>query len=328
MSEFRRNFLNGSWVIVSTERAKRPKDFKPQIEERIGVNNCPFCPGNEKLTPPENLSLRKENSLPDSPGWQIRVFPNKFPALSFEVSETYFSKPYLSELYPGVGKHLVIVETPEHFSDIKELSDTDFLNILKTYQHLYLQEVKDPVVKYISIFRNYKREGGASLEHPHSQLLTLPFLPTNLEIELKNILDYKNQTNGSIFEDYLEYEKKEEKRIVYEGSYFYIIAPFASRFPFETWILPKREFSSFSQINNDELTELAAILKKNLKALSTLGDPAYNYYFHSLEDSNEFRFHIEIVPRLSKQAGFEWDTGVFINSTIPEEAAIYLKENF
>ncbi len=328
MSELRKNFLNGNWVIISSERAKRPKDFKPQVEERAGSLNCPFCPGNEKQTPPEEYAIRNDNSQPDTSGWQIRVFPNKFPALNYEVSSVYFSKPFLSELYPGVGKHEVIVETPEHDTDLKNLGEDDFLSIIQTYLLRYRNALYLPAVKYVSLFRNYKREGGASLEHSHSQVLTLPFLPPQIELELRNIREYQQTNNHSLFTDYIEQELKEGCRIIHKGEQFLVLSPFAPRFPFETWVMPLRHFSGFSQINEDEIIELSYILKKTLKALSTLGDPAYNYYFHSLEGDIDFRFHIEILPRMAKPAGFEWDTGVFINYTVPEEAAEYFRVNF
>jgi len=335
MPELRRDPITGDWVIIASERAKRPSDFAGHSpgksdDEKGGGKSCPFCPGNETMTPPEIMAFRHPGSQRNGPGWWVRVVPNKFPALGIEgdLNKTGFG---MYDWMNGVGAHEVIIETPEHDRQLSFLENRQIEDVLWAYRARYLDLKKDPRLKYILVFRNYGKVAGASLSHPHSQLVATPIIPGVVANELQGARRYAEYRDRCVFCDIVRQEQDEEKRLVTENEHFVVFEPYASRTPFETWIVPKRHASSFAAISAEEQTSFAGILGETLRRLHIcLDDPPYNYNIHTAPCDNdadaEFHWHLSISPRLTIAAGFEMGTGIYINVTPPEAAAEYLRE--
>ena len=238
MTELRKDPIIDNWVIISTERGRRPLDYKIKTEEKK-KDNCVFCEGNESKTPPEIFAFRKEGTMENKPGWKVRVVPNKYPALKMEEREIILKEAGMFKKMNGLGAHEVIIETPHHHKDFDNLSIDNIVLILKTYRQRYLDLSKDKRIKYILIFKNYGIDGGASLEHPHSQLIATPIIPQRIKEELRGAKEYFDLNGRCIFCDYIKQEVKSKDRLIKETEKYMAISPFAARFPFETWILPK-----------------------------------------------------------------------------------------
>lgn len=329
MPELRKDPIIGRWVIISTERGKRPSHFG-QTEKLVSPKACPFCPGNEAATPREIIGYRPDGSEPNKPGWSLRVVSNKYPALIIEGDLDREPKGIYDRMN-GIGAHEVIIEAPQHEYDLVDLPLQKIKDVLWAYRERYLDLQRDPRFKYILIFKNHGSAAGASVEHSHSQLIATPVIPKRVAEELigaKKYFDYKERC---IFCDIIRQEITDKERVVFENDSFIAFAPYASRFPFETWLMPKAHICHYVDIDIDMHTELAAILKNVLARLKTgLANPAYNYILHTAPVGNEYReyfhWHIEIIPKLTKVAGFEWGTGFYINPTRPEDAAKFLRE--
>ncbi|OFW06699.1 MAG: galactose-1-phosphate uridylyltransferase [Acidobacteria bacterium RIFCSPLOWO2_12_FULL_59_11] len=330
MPELRKDPITGRWVIIATDRAKRPSDFVHEPEKARGNGFCPFCYGNEQKTPPEILAYRNNGSLPNTPGWVIRVVPNKFPALGIEgdlgrQGEGLFDK------MNGIGAHEVIIETPEHDLTLAQVPEKRIEEVLWAFRDRILDLKKDPRFRYILIFKNHGEAGGASLEHPHSQLIALPIVPKRVREEVDGSKQYYAMKERCIFCDLIRQEQESKIRLVDENSDFLTMEPYAPRFPFETWILPKTHESAFENCQSHTYESLAKSVKVLLARVEkVLDSPAYNLVIHTsplLEASNDYyHWHIEMMPRLTRIAGFEWGTGFYINPTPPEEAAKFLRE--
>jgi UDPglucose--hexose-1-phosphate uridylyltransferase len=332
MPELRRDPITGEWVIIASERAKRPRDFASHLRgtETDDVSRCPFCPGNEAMTPPEIIAFRPPGSQRNGPGWWVRVVPNKFPALAVEgeLSKTGVG---MYDWMNGVGAHEVIVETPEHDRPFAFLDARQIEDVLWAYRARYLDLKKDPRLKYILIFRNHGRVAGASLSHPHSQLVATPMVPGQVAAEMAGTKRYESYRDRCAYCDILNQERNDGSRLVMENESFIVFAPYASRYPFETWVLPKRHGPSFAAISAEEQASLAQILGGAFRRIHvTLDDPPYNFNIHTApcdsDDRPDFHWHLEIFPRLTITAGFEMGTGIYINVTPPEVAARYLRE--
>lgn len=329
MPELRKDPIIGRWVIISTERGKRPSSFHSTGKGSTG-GFCPLCPGNEDKTPPEVFAYRPHGSLPDTPGWSLRVVPNKFPALRIE-GELDRRGEGIYDKMNGVGAHEVIIECPDHDETLSSVSTSHFEKVLLTYRGRINELCKDTRFKYISIFRNQGEAAGASLAHPHSQLIALPVVPKRLIEELKGSQEYFNYKERCIYCDIVRQEKEQGIRIIGENQDFLSIAPFASRFPFEAWVLPQRHNSSFEDTPEWYYASLAEIFSDVLKKLNrVLGDAPYNFILHTSPVSEKindyYHWHFEIIPRLTQVAGFEWGSGFYINPTTPEDAAKFLRE--
>ncbi len=329
MPQLRKDPVLGRWVIIATEREKRPTDFVHIPEERRG-GFCPFCCGNEDKTPPEVLSYRDSTTKPDAPGWQVRVVPNKFPALTIE-GEVDRAGEGMYDKMNGVGAHEVIIETPDHDADLSRLPVEHIALILKAAEERIVDLQGDARFRYIQFFRNRGYAAGASLDHPHSQLIALPIIPKRLTEELAGSKKYYGYKERCVFCDIIAQDRWTNERVVVESETFISIAPFAARFPFETWILPKKHDPSFEDIDADTRFALAAILKETLLRMNVaLSDPPYNLILHTSpvgeRDLKYYHWHFEIMPKLTKVAGFEWGSGFYINPTPPEEAARYMRE--
>ncbi len=328
MPELRREPVSGRWVIVATERASRPTDFKtnPQI---IKSNFCPFCEGNEDKTPPEILAYRDNGALPNTGGWRVRVVPNKFPALQIEGDQNKRGEG-IYDMMSGVGAHEVIIESPRHIQSLTSLDNGNITEVLLCYRDRLVDLKRDTRFVYGLLFKNVGFSAGASLEHTHSQLIVTPIVPQLVANEMANAEIFYQQSERCLFCDMIQQEIETDKRIVVSTDNFVAFTPFASRFPFEVWILPKKHQSNFENLQGFEAEELAYVLKGVLASLEAALDlPPYNYIIHSapfnVNDSECFHWHIEIIPRLTNIAGFEWGTGFYINPTPPEEAAKLLR---
>jgi UDPglucose--hexose-1-phosphate uridylyltransferase len=328
MSELRKDPISGRWVIISVERGKRPTDFvSPSQKKRGGF--CPFCPGNEYTTPSEIMAFRPAGSQPNSPGWTLRVMPNKFPALQIfedlgKTGEGIFDR------MNGVGAHEVIVETPDHMQSLATISLKAMEDALWAY-YLRLSDLKkDRRLKYVLIFKNEGDVAGASLEHSHTQLIALPIIPKLVKEETDAAKRYYEMKERCIFCDVVNQELDSKKRIISENAQYVALAPFAPSAPFETWILPKKHESAFCPPENN-FRQLAEIIQITLKQIDRILDiPPYNFVLHTSPFTDEvndyYHWHIELVPKLTKIAGFEWGSGFYINPTPPEESARFMRE--
>ena len=331
MPELRKDPVIGRWVIIATERSKRPNDYKVNDVELNNKESCPFCPGNEQLTPPEILAYREAGTRENSPGWWLRIIPNKFPALQVE-SEINRTFEGIYDKMNGFGAHEVIIETTEHDSHLAMMSEKTIEESLWAYRDRIMDLKKDSRFKYILIFKNHGSAAGASLSHPHTQLIAIPIIPKRVKEEMDGAKDYYDYKERCVFCDIIKNEAGSQDRVVWENQSFIVIEPFASRFPFETWVLPKVHDCSFENAQKNEITLLARTLKVTLEKINkALNNPPYNYILHTSpcgdNNLNYYHWHIEIIPKLSKVAGFEWGSGFYINPTSPEKAADFLRES-
>jgi len=329
MPELRKDPVIGRWVIIATERGTRPSEFVQESQSpRDGF--CPLCEGNENKTPPEVFAIRRTGTPPNSPGWLLRVVPNKFPALRLE-GELNERDAGIYKRITGIGTHEVIVETPSHEATLSSLSEEAVINLLRAYRQRIIDLSRDPRVRYVIVFKNHGAPAGASLEHSHSQIIALPIIPKRVQEEINGATEYHNQTGRCIFCDMIRQENTEGTRVVAENQEMLAITPFASRFPFETWILPKKHKANYIQCTDGQLSHLASLLLNTLQRIDrVLSQPPYNYVLHTDSPGNEntqqYHWHLEIMPKLTRVAGFEWGTGFYINPAPPEEAARLLRE--
>jgi len=327
MSELRKDYVTDTWVVFSTARSKRPGDFRI-AGKTTDPEKCPFCYGHEHLTPPEILAYRKDGP-PNSSGWWIRCVPNAYPALQVE-GELHRRVTQLFHSVNGIGAHEVIVETPEHDGRLSKVSDFQMQEVITAYKQRYLDLIRDKRFKYILIFKNHGERAGASLSHPHSQLIATPIVPRRIMEEVNAVDRFYETTGGTcLYCEIIETELEEEKRIVSENESFVSLSPYAARFPFETWILPKAHEIAFEDITDQERTPLARMMKDALGRLhDILDDPPLNYYIHTAPCNRKeirYHWHLEITPRLTEIAGFERGTGFYINPVLPEDAASILR---
>ncbi len=330
MGELRRDPIVGRWVIVETQAPLLPGDFE-KGQHHWNTDDCPFCYGNEDQTPPEIDALRDSKTQSNTPGWQVRVVPNKFPALQIE-GDIDRNGLGIYDMSNGIGAHEVVIQSPYHHKEIPDLLDEEVENIILMCCRRAEDLKKDKRFKYILLFKNYGPSAGASLAHPHFQLIALPLIPKIPLEEIQGALEYFEFRERCLFCDMLSQETQEKKRVVSESQYFLAFCPFVSRFTFEIWILPRVHNSFFCAMAPAVAADLARILKDVLLRLRlVLSDPAYNFIIHTSPinhdaDLAHYHWHIEIMPKLTRVAGFEWGTGFYFVSTPPELAAKYLRE--
>ncbi|GAC1654413.1 MAG: galactose-1-phosphate uridylyltransferase [Acidobacteriaceae bacterium] len=333
MPELRKDPITGRWVIISTERARRPDDFSRQHFSRKG-GFCPFCPGNESKTPPEVLAYRPNGDQQrNGPGWSVRVVPNKFPALGIEGSLDRRGEG-LYDRMNGVGAHEVIVASPEHNTSFATMPVKQIEEVLWSFRDRIVDLKRDKRFRYILIFKNHGEAAGASNDHPHCQLIALPIVPTSSQMEIDGAKHYWEMKERCIYCDIIRQEQAENSRIVSESNDLITLAPYAPRFPFETWILPKHHLANFEDSGKQVFESLGKAIKQLAgKVDAVLDCPAYNLLIHTSpintrDDSAQdfYHWHVEFMPALTKVAGFEWGTGFYINPTPPEEAAKCLRE--
>jgi UDPglucose--hexose-1-phosphate uridylyltransferase len=330
LPELRKDPITHRWVIISTDRAKRPSDFAKSRVEIKGNGICPFCYGNESKTPPEILAYSSNGRTANSPGWSVRVVPNKFPALGIEGSLDRQGIGLFDKMN-GIGAHEVIIETPDHRATLASVPGEQVEQVLWAYRERMTDLKNDRRFRYVLVFKNHGEAAGASLEHTHSQLIALAIVPKQVQEELENARRYFEEKERCIFCDILRQECEDTTRLIAENDHCIALAPYAPRFPFETWVLPKKHGSAFETEPAAVVSGAAAMLRDMLRRLDQVLDhPPYNYVIHSSpigEEQNEhYHWHIEMMPTLTKVAGFEWGTGFYINPTPPEQSAKFLRE--
>jgi len=335
MSEIRLDRIHNQYVIIAPERLHRPS-LRTYDESVSQGGQCPFCQGNEHLTPPEIYALR--NNEANSSGWRVRVVPNIYKALQIELDH-HSKREGIFESLPGVGAHEIVIDTPSHECEMHELKTHDIESWLRTLIIRMDDLKKDTRLIYLSIFKNVGFHAGAAQEHPHTQLIALPIMPQDETLFLERNMRYYKRHGRGILEDIVHNELREKKRIVYEMGDFVAFCPYASAFPFEVMLAPKKNRSSLNSCSRNEIAELSLLLRKVFEALEKqLGKFDYNLYFklaplNSNFENEEFvdylsknyRFNIRIVPRIYRQGGFEIATSTQINSVAPEECARLLR---
>jgi UDPglucose--hexose-1-phosphate uridylyltransferase len=335
MGELRLDPMTARWVIISTEKDLGPAEYDIESPRIDGNGQCPFCIGNEKLTPPEVDADRDAGTAPDSPGWITRTVPNKFPALQNELNLDR-SGVGVFDMMNGVGEHEVIVEDTDHNKQLADLSIEQIRKVINVYKRRSIELGKDERFKYVLIFKNYGLAAGASLEHSHTQLISLPIIPKRVMEELECAHKYYDYKERCVFCDITRQEQEYRHREICENDDFIAFCPFASRSPFEISIVPRQHQPYFTDINDSQIENFSKILKEILMRMrQALDNPPYNFIIHTtpLNGSNGsndlhvyYHWHVEVMPKLSKIAGFEWGSGFYINSTSPETASKYLRE--
>jgi UDPglucose--hexose-1-phosphate uridylyltransferase len=332
MPELRRDPVVGRWVIIAAERAKRPQDFIHTEKSRRtpeGKEKCPFCPGREDRTPPEIMAYRPHGGAANSPGWTVRVVPNKYPALQIEGDLDARAEGIYDRMN-GIGAHEVIIETPDHDATLATMAPEQLEAMLRAFVDRITDLEKDKRFKYIQIFKNEGEAAGASLEHPHCQLIATPVVPKRITEELDGALAHFEYKERCVFCDILRQESCDGARLVFADDLLASFVPFAPRFPFEIEIIPKRHASSFKFVDAEEIKHLAAHIKLIMgKMDGLLHEPPYNLVLHTapngLGELEHYHWHVEIIPKLAQVAGFEWGTGFYINPTVPEQVAEHLR---
>ncbi len=327
MPELRHNVVSQEWVIIATERAKRPEEFAKRPKERktvpAYVPTCPFCPGNEKMTPGETYVV------PGANGWRVRVTPNKFAALSYE-GERRRSIQGIRRTVTGVGIHEVIIETPDHSKTTAQLDDQQMETIIQTYLNRFRFASADPRVEQVTIFKNHGDAAGTSLEHEHSQMIAAPVITSQLRDRLINSLRHFDEFGECIFCRVLALELEEGTRVVLESEHFVSFVQFAALTPFAMLIMPRRHMACFIEMKDAEAADLARNLRRTLgKLFHGLENPDFNYAVRTAPTEytgvKYYHWYVSIIPRLTKVAGFELGSGMFINVSLPEENAGFLR---
>ncbi|MBU1087188.1 MAG: galactose-1-phosphate uridylyltransferase [Candidatus Omnitrophica bacterium] len=329
MQQLRRDPILGRWIIVQDEKQISPNDY---IEQSVGAKQigkfCPFCVGNEAKSPPD-IFVDKTPGAEQS--WNLRVIANKFPALRIEGDLDRQGIGIYDQMN-GIGAHEVIIETPDHQKDIADLSTEEAAKIIFAYKQRFLDLKQDSRFQYILIFKNHGQSAGASLEHSHSQLIALPIVPKKIKEALRGAEKYYGFKERCVYCDIIDQELEAQERMICENENFLAFSPFAACTPFEIWILPKKHCSHFYLISEDLLYDFSAILKDVLWRLKKiLTDPPFNFIINTAPIQHEqelgfYHWHMQILPKLTRAAGFEWGTGFYINPSPPEQTAKLLRE--
>lgn len=332
MPELRKDPVVGRWVIIATERSRRPTHFAdgPTLNPNAF---SPFAEGREDMTPPEVYALRPGGGPANSPGWNVRVVPNKFPALQIEGTLDRRGEGLYDKMN-GVGAHEVVIEGPDPTVQLADMPVEQIQRVLVAWKERMLDLQKDKRFRYVLIFKNHGARAGATLDHPHSQIIATPIIPKMVQEELDGARHYFELKERCVFTDIIDQETSDGngRRVVSTTEQFIALEPFAPRFPFETWILPREHRSSYQTITDPaEFLDLARLLKDTLQRLNAaLDSPPYNFVLHTAPlgeaDLPYYHWHLEIMPKLTRVAGFEIGSGFYINPTPPEDAAQYLRE--
>jgi len=328
MSEFRQNFVTKEWVIVASERARRPDQVRGEVSPKAPIppyrDDCPFCPGHEDRTPPP-VYVEEEGGQ-----WKLRVVPNKFAALNPESTTARASDGSFLRA-DGFGVAEVIIESPHHDDALGTLPVEDVERVLRAFRSRYLAIASDPRVSLVTIFRNYGALAGTSLEHPHSQIIATSIVPPHVRDPWRQAQLHYDTYGRCAFCDMILGEIQDKSRVILETEHFVSFCPFAAKTPFETRIYPKRHHASYSWANDREIEGLALVLKEVLLRIRLgLHNPDYNFIIRSASSGDEGGRHLHwymvIIPKITTPAGFEIGSGIYINVTPPEEAAAFLRE--
>lgn len=329
LSELRQDLISGDWVVIANSRSKKPNDFRVEtdVSENSDQEHCLFCDPEESKQKKDVLIYNTEDG-----DWSLRVFPNKYPAFSRPVGgkiQHQEEGPYF--WMDGVGYHEVIV-TKDHFERIGMMNNFKVAEILDAFQTRYLDLMNKKSVRYIEIFHNQGRKAGASIFHPHSQLVAIPVVSPYINLELDGAERYFKSNKNCVFCDIMEWEKEEDKRIVFENDKFMVVCPFASRTAFEMWVMPKEHQPYFERMDVQDKVQAGEALNEAIRRLNqVLNNPDYNFYLHTSpcdgRDYPHFHWHIEILPKTCIWAGFELSTGIEISAIEPEKATKALKSS-
>ncbi len=328
MSDIRKDPLTDTWVIIAPGRAARPHTKEKQKEEE--VKKCPFCEGEDVESQIMPYAICAAEFDEDG-NWITRVVTNKYPALSPAAELKKEDLDDTFHIEAGVGGHEILVESPAHkYFSWADMPPKQIEAVLRTYKCRYEYWRKDPRIAYLAIFRNYGKVAGASIRHPHSQMIATPLVPPRIQNQMNEMKKYYQKNDECLMCHLIDLERRKEVRLVAENKDFVALSSFAPRFPYETWIVPKKHNSSFDNITDKQIENLAPFLSDLIKRFDKLlNDPPFNLILQvsPLKEKNLpfYHWHIEIIMRLSQPAGFEWGTGVYINSIAPEIAAQELK---
>lgn len=332
MPQYRQDPLSLRWVIVGSDRAARPQEFVERTVRRSDVG-CPFCAGNEAQTPQAVQLYPALNGRAKTVPWQIRVVPNKYPALTTDTSPGAPDSSQNGSLHRqrnGFGQHEVIIESPEHLTSLTELSPANQRLVWQAYQDRLRTLRQDRRFKYVQIFKNVGAAAGASLEHSHSQVVALPWTPDDVQKEVERFAQHQARTGGSLLSQIIDEELATGERVIAQAGDLVAFCPWASRFPYQVCIAPRVQQPSIEQLQAGETGELATIVGDVIGRIErTLGGASYNLILHTepfdIASHDHYHWHIEIFPRLTKAAGFEWSTGCWLNPLLPEQAAAALR---
>lgn len=329
MAEIRKDLVRNNWVAIAPNMALKPCDFpiRKRGIDPLGNNLfCPFCEGNEESTPPEVFSQRSNNSAPNSPGWSVRVVPNKFSVFDLDgVWEKNQTGIYYN--YYGLGRQEVIIETPEHGVDWHDYKREKIAEILQVIRQRYNDLARDARIKYIQVYKNRGIFAGASLEHSHSQMIGLPYFPhCNW-----GLTDYYQKNKQCLLCSIIKQERQSEERLIFESRYFLLVCPYAPRFSYESWIIPKDHGEHYGSISDAQIIDLAHVCRVYMRMImETLQNPAYNFIINTapvnLPYQPGFHWFVEITPRLLVPTGVDISTGLYVNPVAPELAAALFKE--
>jgi len=325
VAELRREPITRMWVVITTDNPKGPSDylhFKPPYQLLDAEGPCPFCPGNEGMTPKETFSLSQEGG-----GWSVRVVPNKFPF--FHIEGEFDRRPEgMYDVMEAIGAHEIVVEASDHKKNLAFMEPAHIERILMAYRERLIDLEKDRRFQQFLIIKNYP---GVFNRHPHSHIMAMPVIPRRIDEEIWGVLDYYQRKERCILCDILKEEISAKKRVILETVHFLVFSPFASRYPFETCIIPKSHCPDFHHMNEEEMKDLSvAIQSLFIRFHKLLADPPYSLTFHTSPiqgrfHRSEYHWHIETRLRIGLREGFEWGTGLFVNPTPPEEAAAFLR---
>ncbi|MGD9127438.1 MAG: DUF4921 family protein [Planctomycetia bacterium] len=327
--EIRHDPITKRAVIIAEGRAERPNDFvMPTPTEDFSKDGCPFCVGNEDKTPYELEAFREEGTSPNQPGWSVRVFSNMYPAVTPDLPPATGGDRLLSSI-GAFGSHEVIVDVADHLASISEFSIEQYTDVLRMYRRRLLVAARDERLAYGLIFKNVGPGAGASMVHTHSQLFAMPEIPMTVAEEIEGAAKYQVRTGCCIWCDLID-RARDDGRVVIETDHFIAFCPYAPRFPLETHVLPTFHVRQFEETAEDLLPELSEVMVYLIRKIETTLDlRAYNYLIHNAPfdslEARQYHWHIEVMPRTTSVAGFEWGTGYYINPIPPELAAQRLR---
>lgn len=330
LSELRKDPFLERWVIIAEERGKRPTTITA-TDTAADRSTCPFCLGNEAETEPEIYAVGTAGREANSPGWRVRVVPNRYPALRPDAGAVQ-SESELHQRRPGVGHHEVIIEGA-HTRSVSEMSIESFAEVCSVYRQRYRTLATDDTLRSAVLIKNVGTAAGASIEHSHSQLIATPVLPMLLTRELETAQQWHAERGSCLWCHWLDKEVTDGSRIVAVTEEVVVLCPYAPRFPYETWLLPRHHESHFEHTTDATLAEMSSLLHRSVREIeSCLGAPAYNYVIHSapLREAARADYHwrMEVLPRVTRVAGYEQATGLYINPTSPEQSAADLRARF
>ena len=333
MSEVRRDIVTDTWVIVETARKDVPRDHlkhpkKPPV--------CPFCRGNEEMTPPAIHAVRADGEATGGDDWRVRVVPDKNPVLRIEGALVR-SGVGIHDMVTGTGANEVIIESPDHVTDFADLSEEQIRLVLLTYKERLADLYRDDRFRYVLVFKDHgTMAGGSTIEHVHSQVIALPATPKRVKDQLTGARAYYEYKERCVFCDILQDELRQKDRVFSVTDHIVAFAPYASRLPFEMRIMPRRHSFSFTEVTDEELTDLSSVLKRTVGSLyRLLEDPPFNLVLHTAPNllpqrgywetiKDDYHWFMELIPRVKRTDGFEWGSGFFINPVAPERAVALL----